>query len=426
MGTPTERSGRRRDAGRTGSAAEGPEQALRARIKALEQRLAERTRMLKLLEETAAAANEGHTVEETIRFAVERLADHTGWPLGHVYWVDGQVPEEARPGDIWIARGDDRFARFRQLTLQTRFGDGRGLIGQVIESAGVVSIRDVREDPRFIRRNEDGVLGVVGAIGFPILVGRDVVAVVEFFSPAPIEPDDLLVELLGNVGTQLGRVVERARAEWQLADAVLAQQRLTMQELHDGLGQELTGLGLLAGSLLRRLESGPHAEQREMAERLVAGLQHALSEIRLIARGLHPVDAETNDLATALEALVADVRDKTGVDCRCECDPARLDDNATATHLFRIAQEALNNAVKHSRAEHVVVELRRRPADLVLSIHDDGVGLDESRPGGGAGLRTMQYRARLIGARLEIGPGTDGGTTVVCTLRLPERPPGKS
>ncbi len=389
----------------------------------LEQRVAERTAMLELLEDVASTANEGQRVDQTVRIALERLADYTGWPLGHVYWIDDVAQNEAAPSEIWIDRSNGRLDELRRLVMGERLASGLGMIGRVMETGTALWTGDVRHDERFSRRIGGGDLGVRAAIAFPVLCGPEVAGVVEFFSDGPIDPNEPLVELLANIGAQLGRAVERARAEWQLADAVLAQQQRTVQELHDGLGQELTGLGLLGRALAHRLEAAQHPE-RELAARLVAGIQQALGEVRLIARGLSPVDAQTNDLTAALDALCVMIQEQTGITCRLVGDDDEsLDDNVTATHLYRIAQEALNNAVKHARATRLEVHLERRPQALVLEVRDDGDGLarGETDAPPGAGLRIMRYRARMIGAALEVGAGAPRGTIVRCVLQLPDR-----
>jgi len=135
------------------------------------------------------------------------------------------------------------------------------------------------------------------------------------------------------------------------------------------------------------------------------------------------VHVEARGLSAALEDLAASTRERSGIPVAFDCPEwVRMPDHATATQLFRIAQEAVSNALRHGQARHVRLALRAAPGGLCLSIRDDGAGMP-GRPaeGNGMGLRIMQYRAGLIGGVLQVGPADGGGTVVTCTL-----PGGKS
>lgn len=203
-------------------------------------------------------------------------------------------------------------------------------------------------------------------------------------------------------------MVERRRLEGELISASEREQMRIGQELHDGLGQQLTGVALLGEVLHRRLRTQglPEAEQARRIEALVS---EAVSHTRLLARGLFPVELEAHGLMSALEQLAVNTRRLHDVRCIFRCDQPVLledrEDRATAIHLYRIAQEAITNALKHSQARNLLIELQRDADGIRLSVRDDGVGL--RAPGGqadGMGLRTMHYRANLIGAELHVGP----------------------
>jgi signal transduction histidine kinase len=135
-------------------------------------------------------------------------------------------------------------------------------------------------------------------------------------------------------------------------------------------------------------------------------------------RGLDPVKVATNGLMSALEELAATVRTMQRLDCVFRSDtPVLIDDDATAIHLYRIAQEAINNAVRHAQPKHVEIGLGGSDQRIILTIQDDGVGLPPApRKRDGMGLQTMNYRARAIGATLDVRRGTAGGTVVTCVL----------
>ena len=144
----------------------------------------------------------------------------------------------------------------------------------------------------------------------------------------------------------------------------------------------------------------------------------AVAQTGRIARGLAPVETSGEGLSAALRRLAEDVEDLYGVTCRCEIGRnVAIRDRAKSTQLFRIAQEAVNNAVRHSGCGRIVVELRGGGKKRILTVSDDGKGL--ARAAGrsdGMGLRIMEHRARMIGGSLRVASGKASGTVVVCTL----------
>ena len=214
-------------------------------------------------------------------------------------------------------------------------------------------------------------------------------------------------------------ISERKAIEREVLDAVTAEQRRIGQDLHDNTGQTLTGLGLMARSLVEMLNDKARPEA-PLAIRIAEGISLALGQIRAWSRGLVLIDLDSKGLDAALQGLANQAELLHGIRCDVSYDKSLPDlDNTTATHLFRIVQEALTNAVRHSHASNILIHAR--PADhgklIVLSIADDGRGLKPpSEEDRGIGLRIMFYRAHLIGATLVVEPGEDNGTIVTCRL----------
>ena len=195
------------------------------------------------------------------------------------------------------------------------------------------------------------------------------------------------------------------------------QQRIG-QELHDDVGQSLTGLSYLARSLYRRLRDQKHAEA-EKAEELATGIPEALGQVRHVVKGLIPIELTAAGIHASLELLVRGIERQTGISCKFKGDRrVNLCDDYCALQLYRVAQEAVANAVKHAQASHVVVELRSHDSGVQITVRDDGIGIPsdfEKSPG--SGLRIMRYRARAIGGDVEIRRISTGGTLVICTVR---------
>lgn len=208
---------------------------------------------------------------------------------------------------------------------------------------------------------------------------------------------------------------QRRRLEAEVLSIGEAQSRRIGQDLHDTLGQNLTSTAFLAGVLTRKLD-GRRLPEAADAGRIEAMLAESIDLTRVLSRGLSPVGLHGECLQTCLKDLAAKTRETFPVDCHVQCGPgSRVRDSVQATHLYRIAQEAVTNAVKHARAANIWIELSRRGEGLALAVRDDGQGLTR-RDGDGLGLRIMQYRANSIGGLLEVRRLDEGGTEVRCTL----------
>ncbi len=188
------------------------------------------------------------------------------------------------------------------------------------------------------------------------------------------------------------------------------------QDLHDGLCQHLAGIELMSQVLEQKLAAKSKAEAARAGE-IAAHVREAISQTRLLARGLSPVTLESEGLMSALHELAANTETMFGVQCRFRCDqPVVVTDPAAATHFYRIAQEAVSNAIKHGKASRVLVEMKSAGAGVVLTVNDNGGGFPKVLPKTkGMGLRIMQYRAGMIGGSLAIETGAGGGTRVVCS-----------
>jgi signal transduction histidine kinase len=205
------------------------------------------------------------------------------------------------------------------------------------------------------------------------------------------------------------------RLEREVMEAGEREYRRIGQDLHDGLCQHLTGTALASQVLTERLPENENV--RADARRLVALIEDGITLARGIAKGLYPIEKDSTGLMNALEHFAENTTQMFGVDCRFECPMPVLIENAnTASHLYRIAQEAVSNAIRHGRATRVTVLLEKSDEGVRLRVSDNGAGLPKHLPKhGGMGLRTMADRTSSIGGRLSIHPGLMGGAEVVCS-----------
>lgn len=212
-------------------------------------------------------------------------------------------------------------------------------------------------------------------------------------------------------------ITERKKLEQALLDLSEREQRKFGQDLHDGLGQRLTALEMLSHGLAEDL-AGHATELAEQASRLNRELRETITQARLISHNLAPVPLDGDGLTRGLTGLAASTSRIPGVVCRFDCDPQIfVEDLTVATHLYRIAQEAVNNALKHGKARKIDIALRERPDGLELSVENNGRAFVAARPpNSGMGLNVMRYRAGMIGASLSFEPGKRNGLRVTCTL----------
>jgi signal transduction histidine kinase len=215
-------------------------------------------------------------------------------------------------------------------------------------------------------------------------------------------------------------MLERKRLEAEVLQATEREQQRIAQDLHDGLGQQLAGISCLCNSLKKDLakKSSPHTAD---AAKISMLLDVAVAETRALARGLHPIEHEPNGLMSALESLAGDATQVFKVSCKFECpQPIQVHEFSLATDLFRIAQEALANAVKHGHASRIVISLSSTLGSLVLKVSDNGAGFDpkehDLRQQKGIGLRIMHYRAAKIGGTLTFQRTPESGIDVICSV----------
>jgi PAS domain S-box-containing protein len=215
-------------------------------------------------------------------------------------------------------------------------------------------------------------------------------------------------------------ISERKRLESEILLVSERERCRVAQDLHDGVGQQLAGISCLSDVLKSTLAAQGSPETANAA-RISKLLDAAVNQTRSLARGLHPVAPERDGLMSALENLALIVTDLFEVPCEFQCpEPVLIEDSSVATHLYRIAQEAATNAVKHGQPERIVIRLSLKPESIILTVSDDGLGFDKNASRrDGLGLRIMDYRGSMIGGTVAHQNKAGGGTDVVCTVHRP-------
>jgi two-component system CheB/CheR fusion protein len=255
-------------------------------------------------------------------------------------------------------------------------------------------------------------------------IGREVMGMRKDGSIFPI---DLAVSEVGQLGLFTGiirDISDRKNLQSDILSIADDEQHRIGQDLHDSVQQELAGVGMLAQTLLSNMNRDASSIPASVAEplkelvcKILAGLTRAHQEIRDISKGLVSTRLDSTGFMDSLRELAARTDNLKNVHCAFKCeDPIVISDSSTATHLYRIAQEAVTNALKHANPEHILIELGADDGHLVLQVADDGCGFDPEKTKAQMGLTTMQYRAGLIGGKLSITPVENGGTLLTCKV----------
>jgi PAS domain S-box-containing protein len=303
---------------------------------------------------------------------------------------------------------------------------GGGPAGRAMRTRKAVVCRDLGHDPRFAPWRRAALKrGYASVIGLPLLWRGECLGTLAIYSDQIVafqrEEASLLQNLAGDIAYGLVALrtrAERERLERELLEISEREQRRIAQDLHDGLCQQLLGACFLTTTVERRL-----AQQNDPEAKALHGIAEILrtsaNDARALSHGLHPVDAGPRALMKALEQFAGVTSRMFGIECRFVCPrPVSIRQEGTATHLYRIAQEAAGNAINHGGSRRVTIRLSQAgKGQIVLSIRDNGKGMPDGAPAAtGMGLRIMRYRAATCGGKLEILKSPRGGVTVNCRV----------
>jgi len=391
---------------------------------------------------------------------LQAVCQTLGWEVG-AFWMPVPNGSLLRCLKIWESRVG-KFPKFKAASRKLKLAPGVGLLGRIWRNLKPTWVSDITKDTNFARASVAAREGLHGTFAFPISFGKHFIAVMEFFSPEIREPDEDLLKTFSSIGSQMGQFVQRKRAEAALQKSkelleqlvrrrtkalrvsnaelkneierrkglegeILSvsdreQQRLG-QELHDGLCQHLTAVAFMSRSIAMRLKNHRVIEVGDI-EKIAQLVNDAATDTRNLSRALHRLDVDAAGLVNALQDLVD--REIWRTPCRLKVKPSfHIEDDAAAAHLYRIAREAVINANKHAQAREIIVKLERSRREMVLHVIDNGVGLsDERNLKRGLGLHIMNYRAQLVGGRLEIDSPKNRGTRVSCYLPSRVSPSG--
>jgi len=393
------------------------------------------------------------SLEEAVQQIVQILIEGLNVDVGTFWVVEGK---QLLPFTVNTRSPSPALQLFVEETRRLSFAAGESLPGRVWQTRRADWVVDLEEPDVRLRYELAGRAGLLSAMAFPVQSAGRVLGVFEFFASRQMEADPDLLNMMTAIGSGIGQFIRRRRAEEELRRAhdeleTRVQQRtaelktantslraainerkrlehelleITEKErrrigldLHDDLGQKLSGIALMTKGLELKLAKVRAPEAKEAAK-IHTFIQQAISHTRDVAQHLATLDLQHSSLPVALEGLAEHARKTFEIICRFKAEGAipSLEPNVVA-QLYKIAQEAVTNAIKHGKAHKVAINLSNGSDRVILKIQNDGTPFpDLNSRSTGMGLRIMNYRASLIGASLVIKGAGAKGTRVICSV----------
>jgi len=395
------------------------------------------------------------TLDEAAPGIVQVLLDALEVDIGTL-WVVDPKRELLQHSLTNLRTSTPALKSFMEESRRLSFAPGESLPGRVWRERSPAWLADFAQEQSFTRRSLAGKAGLRSALVFPIQNGTDFFGVIEFFTARSFPPDPMLLNMMTAIGSEIGQFIkrrnaedalrrahdelemrvqqrtadlktanaklqtamaERKRLENELLEITEKERRRIALDLHDDLGQQLSGIALMTKGLELKLEKRQAGEAQEAAK--IHGLINAaMSHASDLARDLATLDWKKNDLSAALNDLASHAGNLFKISCAFKAEGKIPPlEPGTMNQLYKIAQEAVTNAIKHGKAKRVGIDLANGADRIVLTIQNNGLPFpDMQSRSTGMGLRIMNYRASLIGGALEIKGTGQRGTRVTCSV----------
>ncbi|MEW6251626.1 MAG: ATP-binding protein, partial [Planctomycetota bacterium] len=413
---------------------------LRALNETLEQRIAERAGLITLLHDVASAANGARDLEGALAFALRRICDHYDCAFAQALFPADDDPDVLVPGPVFHAQEPARFESFRAATRSAAIRRGQDLAGRVFADGRPRATQDIAADLRPARAAAAAALGIAAGLAVPVLVGDEVVAVLEFHFGRPVEADKRLLDALSSVGAQLGRIIERQRAELILRrNERLASMGNFAAGIAHELNNPLSSILMTARYALKKEQD--RAALNGLLQEIIEDAERCARTVRDVLRFAKEEPGERaplviSEVVQRVVNLVRRTADQQGVRLEADTEPAAPAIQANPAQIEQAIASVVMNAVQASApGQSVLVRTRSTPGRLHVIVRDHGRGMTSqerqrafdpfytgrSREGrAGLGLTMAHGVVADHGGRIEIESQPDQGTTV--RIELPVNP----
>jgi PAS domain S-box-containing protein len=389
-----------------------------ARQRELAEALRDDARFMRFSNAVIAGAASTSTIEHAIRFCLRQVCDYTQLVFGHAHIFSGRILAARVPVDIWHFGVHERAEAVKAMITARRFGFPEEWYSHILANSQAVTAEDLEGQPEFLEKIELQNAGLSFVLAAPVVVGGEIAAVCQYFSDEPMNRGQLFLDIMANIKARLGQIIEQKQADenvrslsTRLFHVQDEERRQLARELHDTTAQNVAAILMDLGVVSRNANALPDAANQALSESLALARQ-SLQEIRSFSYLIHPPMLEELGLIAALRIFIEGFSQRSGMHVRLEA-PDSCPKLATRleTTIFRVVQEGLTNARRHSGSSTADVRLKVNSAELRLSVENETTGdllwdqPDVQPAKVGVGMRSMQERVQYLGGHLSFHMG---------------------
>lgn len=411
-----------------------------ARQRELAGALREDARFMRFSNAVIAGAAATLTIEHAIRFCLRQVCDYGHLVFAHAHIFSGRMLAARVPVDLWHFGVHERAERAKAIIMGRRFAFPEEWYSHILTNSKAVTVEELEEQAEFPEKIEIQNAGLNSVLAAPVVVGGEIAAVCQYFSDQPMNRGELFWAIMANLKARLGQIIEQKQADENVRSLSIRlfraqdeERRQLARELHDTTAQNVAAILMDLGVVSRNANALPEAAHQALSES-VALARQSLQEIRSFSYLIHPPMLEELGLIAALRIFIEGFSQRSGMRVRLEA-PESCPKLAAGlqTTVFRVVQEGLTNARRHSGSSAADVRLKVGPAELRVSVENESTAeslwdhADVQPAKLGVGMRSMQERVQYLGGHLHFHVGKNRTVLeVILPLAKPTKGEGES